>query len=130
MPRSTDLHTYPREFEQLLRHAATTAVELDFPSTAKRTRFRHRFYSYLRAIRTTDQRPDLKKSADLVLVHVLEGTLKLRIGPNCDTWEGELLRAQLPQAVSMSSSGAPSVSSDAMAALQGKLKEIRARNEK
>lgn len=130
MPRTTDLRKYPPEFEHLLQRAATGMVEFTFPTSAKAMRFRHRFYAYMKLLRDTNARPDLTKQAIAVGIRMSEDRCSLSIGPEHDSWEGELIRGVLgfergaPTAVVLQQQEAAAT---AHAGHLRKLAEIRAR---
>lgn len=133
MPNSSDLLRYPAEFEHLLLRAATEAVLFTFPTAARTMRFRHRFYAYMKAVRETEQRPDLKPMAKTVGMLLAADSLSLTVGVSCDCWEGELIRSVL--GIEKGAEALPAVaavlptgtSAEGLAKLQEKLAELRAR---
>lgn len=130
MPRTTDLRKYPPEFEHLLHHAAGEVVSLDFLTTARAVRFRHRFYSYMKLIREGPDRPDLRPQANVVQLALSEDHLTLSLGPLHDSWEGQLIRDTLHFAKGAPTAAAVLQATSAEAAqeaFKGKLAEIRAR---
>lgn len=130
MPRTTNLFSYPPEFEALLRRASEQHIDLEFPTSARRTKFRHRFYAYMKAVRETDQLPELRTAARLVSIVPSEQGLWLKIGPSCATWEGELLREQLKLEPLPAKEGVQPLAqldvSSSQDKLRAKLAEIRA----
>jgi hypothetical protein len=130
MPRTTDLKKYPPEFEHLLHHAAGEVVSLQFQTTARAMRFRHRFYSYMKLIREGSERLDLRPQAAIVQLALSEDHLTLSLGPLHDSWEGELIRETLHFAKGAPTSAAvlqAATAAEGQDALKGKLAEIRAR---
>lgn len=132
MPRTTDLRQYPPEFEHLLLKSATGLVEFSFPTSARALRFRHRFYAYMKLLRDNPNlRPDLVAAAKAVGIRMSDDRCILRIAPEHDSWEGELIRSVL-----QFEKGAPTeavvlqqrAAGEAQAALKAKLAEIRAKN--
>lgn len=126
MPRTTDLHQYPKEFEQLLVQAAATTTPLffSFPEARLTMRFRHRFYSYMKLLRDSRVRPDLIAAATSVRLVLAQDHLGLSFAPEHDSWEGVLIRSVLQlQIVPPVVENGPIAVADAKA----KLAEIRAR---
>ena len=131
MPHPTSLLKYPREFEHLLDRASREFVALSFPVRGQAMQFRHRFYAYMKLIRDTDQRPDLKAPASGVMITVRPDRLGLSIGPGCDSWEGELLRSALQidhnTPTDAQRTHAATVATN-VSTLQAKLQKIRSTN--
>ncbi len=94
MVKITDLRKFPPEFEQLLFAASQKQVRLTFPEDKDRSRFRHRFYDYMRSVLLCGYRPDLEAMAATVTITVIEGKCLL-IGRAENTIESSVIRAAL-----------------------------------
>lgn len=106
-------HTFPPQYEQLLRTASmpdAAPVSITFATPAKAAAFRARLYSYFRSLRSSTARPDLIPLVELLALAVpADDPKRLVLQKKATMWDAAAITSaleQLPQGAAASVSTA------------------------
>jgi hypothetical protein len=128
---STDPLRYPVAYANVLKtfHKLGKTMSIQLQSTAEASTLKHRFYSYFRALRSTEGFEDLAAIAGSISLHQ-DGSI-LQLVPKESTWDAQAISKALEKIgpiPGLEPSAAAPVSPEARIALLQKLEELRAKN--